>query len=643
MVDAAVLGPIGELKAHAVAYAQSGLEVFPLHLDKTPRTTNGMKDATSDPLVVAAWWDQWPDSLIGCRVPADMVVIDVDPKHNGMSTWKLLKETCGPLPVTRSHKSGRNDGGGHLWFRRPPGKLSVRPLTVWAKEHGTGEAAGKHSWTSGVDLLHHDHRYTILPPSPHPVTGAPYRWVESRDLNTQPAEMPTWLVVLVTEEPATVEAREPGPFDERSIADWFSATQSWTDILEDWTLVYGDGDEDGSEWRHPNATTSRSATVRNGCLFVYSSNTDFEVTTDGDPHGYTPFAAYALLYHGDDQRAAARAARQLHDEDWAWTGLDPDVYTCPENRSTPVDMPTDSKKDSPWIIWSDFWKKERVDEEWLIEPLIPRGRQVAIWATHKTGKSLITLEMVAAVAAGQPCLGRGAVPPIRVVYLDLEMTDDDLYERLEDLGYGAEIDMENLYYYLLPSLPPLDTPQGASALREIVERHQPQLVVLDTMARVVAGDENSADTYRAFYRHTGQALKTAGVGVVRLDHGGKAPEQGQRGSSAKGDDVDVVWRLTETESGLLFSREASRIAWIPSQVFVTRELEPLRHVLAARAWPAGTQSLALELDALDLPLDISRQRARQALKEAGIPVRNEVLGKALQYRRMRASDPGGLL
>src|SRR4029077_11084520 len=113
---ATVRGPIGELKAHAVAYAHIGMEIFPLHLDKTPRTTNGMKDATSDPLVVAGWWDAWPDSLIGCRVPADMVVIDVDPKHNGMATWKLLKETFGELPTTRTHKSGRNDGGGHLWF-----------------------------------------------------------------------------------------------------------------------------------------------------------------------------------------------------------------------------------------------------------------------------------------------------------------------------------------------------------------------------------------------------------------------------------------------------------------------------------------------------------------------------------------------
>ncbi|MGH9001908.1 MAG: bifunctional DNA primase/polymerase, partial [Acidimicrobiia bacterium] len=178
MMPTPVVGQIGELKGHALAYAAAGFAVFPLHGDKTPRTTNGMKDATTDPAAVTGWWDRWPDALIGCRVPEDVVVIDVDPKHNGMATWKALKHEHGELPHTRGHHSGRNDGGGHLWFRRPHGKLSIRNLNRWAKEHGTGEAAGKHSWVAGIDLLHHNHRYTILPPSPHPVTGAPYQWVK---------------------------------------------------------------------------------------------------------------------------------------------------------------------------------------------------------------------------------------------------------------------------------------------------------------------------------------------------------------------------------------------------------------------------------------------------------------------------------
>src|SRR5690606_5774199 len=100
-----------------------------------------------------------------------------------------------------------------------------------------------------------------------------------------------------------------------SIADWYSANMSWRDILgpHGWRCVSGDGDSDGSQWRHPQATPAVSATIRNGCLFVYSPNTPSEPTEDADPHGYTRFKAYATLDHAGDQSDAARAAREQRD------------------------------------------------------------------------------------------------------------------------------------------------------------------------------------------------------------------------------------------------------------------------------------------------------------------------------------------
>ena len=62
-------------------------------------------------------------------------------------------------------------------------------------------------------------------------------------------------------------------------------------------------------WLHPTATSSCSATIRNGCLFVYSTNTVFDVTEPGNPHGYTKFRAFAVLDHGGNMSAAARALR----------------------------------------------------------------------------------------------------------------------------------------------------------------------------------------------------------------------------------------------------------------------------------------------------------------------------------------------
>lgn len=316
--------PTDDLRQHALAYSELGLEVFPLNANKTPKTTHGWKEATTNPGQIDAWWTRWSGALIGCRVPKQLVLLDVDPRHGGVETWKLIKKLWAP-PLTRAHKSGRGDGGGHTWWDRPSDKLSVRKLDDWAKEHGVGHAVSETRWVSGIDVLHWDHRYTILPPSPHPDTGHPYVWVPGRDFSFEPLALPADLADLISaEEPIDTPPPAPRILDPDSPADWYSFHYSCADTLlnHGWKVVAGDGIQDRSRWRHPNATAAYSATIRYGCLFVYSPNTPFEVTEPGRPHGYTPFATYALLEHRDDQSAAAKAVREMRGQHAGETSWD---------------------------------------------------------------------------------------------------------------------------------------------------------------------------------------------------------------------------------------------------------------------------------------------------------------------------------
>lgn len=298
----------------ALTYAQAGIQVFPCNKDKEPLSEHGMLDATTDPAQIRGWWRRWPDALIAGRIPEHLIVLDIDPRHSGDSSWNALAEDYAPAVTHRWHLSGRGDGGRHLWFQRPEGKLTVKGLNDWAKKNGHGEAAGKLRWTAGIDILHHGHRYSILPPSPHPDTGQPYTWGEEGEAD----ELPLHLQYLLTTEPEQ-PARPGRPqlriADENSVADWFSGNTSWHDLLTPagWHLVGGDGDTDGSKWRHPNATAKHSATIRHGCLFVYTGNTDFEETESGDPHGYTRFRAWAILEHANDLSVAAYAAMERRD------------------------------------------------------------------------------------------------------------------------------------------------------------------------------------------------------------------------------------------------------------------------------------------------------------------------------------------
>lgn len=290
------------------------------------------------------------------------------------------------------------------------------------------------------------------------------------------------------------------------------------------------------------------------------------------------------------------------------------------------------------IDWHKFWANETSAEaDFIIEPVLAAGRGTAIYSSAKTGKSLLMLDMVAAAVTGRSALGQPARPPIRVVYLDLEMTEADLRERLSDLGYGPDDDLSGLAYFQATELPSLDRELGGIELADIAQEHRADLVVVDTMARVVVGPENDADTYRAFYRHTGSRLKALGIALARLDHEGKDSSRGQRGNSAKGDDVDVVYRLTADGNNLRLKRTHTRVPWIPPELAILRREEPyLGHVVATQeSWPAGTAEVAALLDELEVPLDATVRMATTSLKTAKEGRRVAVVTAALKYRKTR--------
>lgn len=313
---------------------------------------------------------------------------------------------------------------------------------------------------------------------------------------------------------------------------------------------------------------------------------------------------------------------------------DPDDY----GHFTPLDVgPRQSELPAP-VDWSSFWNREHEEGEWLVEPLIPARRHVAVYSPSKAGKSLLGLEMAAGLATGRAVLGQSPAAPIHVVYFDLEMTEDDLWERLSDLGYGPDDDLSRLHYYLLPPLEPLDTAEGGDQVAAIVRRNRAEFVVVDTMARAVRGDEDAADTYRGFFRHTGRALRAEGVALLRLDHSGKDLGRGQRGSSAKNDDVDLVWRLTADRTMITLKATHRRLSWVPEEVTLLRETEPLVHRCSEDTWPAGTADTAAELDRLEVPLDATTNVATTALRAHGHGRRKAIVAAALRFRR---STPGG--
>jgi hypothetical protein len=250
------------------------------------RDGHGVLDATTDLARISAWWlKAYPGANIGVRLPANVFVVDVDPRNGGSESVRNIEATYGPFPHTLTVISGRGDGGCHRYYRRPSGKLTSQNLGA------------------GIDIKTSS-GYVVAPPSIHPDSGRPYTRIEAPI-----EEPPPWLVDLIRPPslmlPTAVKNRTTSG---TSIADDFTSSTTWAQILQPhgWHCIDPDGDSDGARWLHPAATSACSATVRHGCLFVYSPNTPFEITEPGDAHGYTRFRAWAVLNHRGDLGTAAK-------------------------------------------------------------------------------------------------------------------------------------------------------------------------------------------------------------------------------------------------------------------------------------------------------------------------------------------------
>ena len=301
-----------ELLHAALELAASGREVFPLW-GKTPVIANphpkgsderrdckgtcghwghGHHDASTNPTSLRTGGVPVPRRQRRRPVPDEQFCLDTDPRAGGHERLAELILEHGPLPETRTVVSGRYDGGSHRFFNRPRGDLVTKVCDGLDVKTSSG--------------------YTLLPPSYHPDTGRQYVLIDHPVVDA-----PDWLIELVTApEPVVpfdyVDCAPRSRFWSSSIADEFAETTSWAEILEPhgWRCLDADPDADGAVWLHPTHTSACSASIRYGCLFVWSTNTPFEVSEPSNPHGHTKFRAYAVLYHDGDMSAAARTLRE---------------------------------------------------------------------------------------------------------------------------------------------------------------------------------------------------------------------------------------------------------------------------------------------------------------------------------------------
>jgi bifunctional DNA primase/polymerase-like protein len=201
-----MMRPADQLGAAALAYANLGYRVLPLHhpvptnvsrgrgmlcscrdpacgaVGKHPRTPHGLNDATGDPAQLGRWWRHWPQANIGLVTGEVADVLDIDGPAGRAALCRFTADhdlrLDGPLVRTGS--------GWHLYLA-PTGSGNRARLLEQVDWRGRGG-------------------YVVAPPSRH-ASGRPYQWLRPLTAGLPPAPAPLHGLL----DPARAHPAQPVP------------------------------------------------------------------------------------------------------------------------------------------------------------------------------------------------------------------------------------------------------------------------------------------------------------------------------------------------------------------------------------------------------------------------------------------------
>jgi len=314
--------------------------------------------------------------------------------------------------------------------------------------------------------------------------------------------------------------------------------------------------------------------------------------------------------------------------------LDPNLFNkrLAERRSG--HPPTNGHTTTPLslIDWNVAFNRPPVDA--IVEGLVFPGRWTALVAPAKLGKSTLGLHIAHSLARGYDPFQGAPQVPVDVLYLDGEMGEGDILERLTNLEL-TPTDLPRLHY--TDMFPKGDTVQGGAAIVSTAINLGCKVVFLDGLNAFITGAEKDDTPWRNLFEQTVAPLKRAGVAVASSDNTGKDITLSARGNSAKLDKADAIVMLKRTDDGINLTTTHQRMSGYARSLDLAMTglngEEPINYRQITGAWPAGTREAVALLDRLGIGIEEGREKARHTLKAAGEKLRNDVLSAAIRYRK----------
>ena len=182
-------------------------------------------------------------------------------------------------------------------------------------------------------------------------------------------------------------------------------------------------------------------------------------------------------------------------------------------------------------------------QQWLVEPLVLKGRPSMIFGPGGVGKSLLGLTCALSVACGREIIP-GIAPAVKgpVLYLDWETTADVINDRIVSISNGHDFKPAGMLYRRC--VRPLA--DDAEELSSIVAEKKVVMVVVDSAAYAMGAQGEYGDANESVLR-LHEALRLIGATALIIDHVNKTDQRAKPG--------------TATPYGSAYKTNAVRISW----------------------------------------------------------------------------------
>lgn len=192
--------------------------------------------------------------------------------------------------------------------------------------------------------------------------------------------------------------------------------------------------------------------------------------------------------------------------------------------------------------------------DWLIKDYFERDKTVLLFGISGGGKTFITVDMGLSIATGKDWQGH-ATKQGAVFYICGE-GKSGIKKRCLAWSIKNDIQLDNTPFFVSDGALTLPSKDSIERLHKDIEKsgHTPALIIFDTLARCLDGDENVAKDAGAFIQSIDSIRTTYNCTILIVHHCGKDETRGARGSSAIKAAVDTEIMLTNpTKAGFTLS------------------------------------------------------------------------------------------